>query len=337
MNISEATIKVTSEDLISIIQEVILLAKIKGLEISSMVFDEGMLVLKGTYKFKIKIPFEIKLRFIYLEDNLLKLKIEKISIAKLGIFSFIKKFALKKALKDFMVIGIITYKDQVCIELNTLFTIIPYVTLQLNEINVSDEDIFIKIKEISFNMDKKYVEFEEAMKRNEKIQNVWELNLKKEKNEEKVVLNAENKVEDRYTLIRDNIENSVTCDYKDLLKYALIIPDIMALIYRLIKDKRVENKYKIILGGVITYIASPIDIIPDKIPFIGKVDELALIFFALDKIINQVPDEVILQNWEGEENIILTIKEGVKVITSAVGGNNVDKVFNYINFGIKNI
>ncbi|AWZ49239.1 hypothetical protein C3495_10620 [Clostridiaceae bacterium 14S0207] len=111
----------------------------------------------------------------------------------------------------------------------------------------------------------------------------------------------------------------------------------MALIYRLIKDKRVENKYKIILGGVITYIASPIDIIPDKIPFIGKVDELALIFFALDKIINQVPDEVILQNWEGEENIILTIKEGVKVITSAVGGNNVDKVFNYINFGIKNI
>ncbi|AWZ49240.1 hypothetical protein C3495_10625 [Clostridiaceae bacterium 14S0207] len=186
MNISEATIKVTSEDLISIIQEVILLAKIKGLEISSTVFDEGMLVLKGTYKFKIKIPFEIKLRFIYLEDNLLKLKIEKISIAKLGIFSFIKKFALKKALKDFMVIGIITYKDQVCIELNTLFTIIPYVTLQLNEINVSDEDIFIKIKEISFNMDKKYVEFEEAMKRNEKIQNVWELNLKKRKMKKKL-------------------------------------------------------------------------------------------------------------------------------------------------------
>lgn len=337
MNISEATIKVTSEDLISIIQDVILLAKIKGLEISFTTFNKGMLVLKGTYKFKIKIPFEIKLRFIYLEDNLLKLKIEKISIAKLGIFSFIKKFALKKALKDFMVIGIITYKDQVCIELNTLFTIIPYVTLQLNEINVNDDDIFIKIKGLSFNMDKKYIEFEEAMKRNEKIQNVWELNLKKEKSEDKIVLNTENKVEDGYTLIRDNIEKSVTCDYKDLLKYALIIPDIMALIYRLIKDQRVENKYKIILGGVITYIASPIDIIPDKIPFIGKVDELALIFFALDKIINQVPDEVIFQNWEGEENIILTIKEGVKVIKSAVGGNNVDKVFNYINFGIKNI
>ena len=63
--------------------------------------------------------------------------------------------------------------------------------------------------------------------------------------------------------------------------YILIIPDIVALIYRLLKDKRVPVKTKIIISSVICYIAVPSDLIPDKIPFVGKIDDIAVVLTAV--------------------------------------------------------
>jgi uncharacterized membrane protein YkvA (DUF1232 family) len=76
---------------------------------------------------------------------------------------------------------------------------------------------------------------------------------------------------------------------------------------------------------------SPIDILPDSIPFVGRIDDIALAFFALDKIINSVPEKVILENWQGKDNIIYIVKEGVGYITNIVGGKNVAKVISFIS------
>lgn len=339
MNISNAEVLLNEEDLLSILKDVITYGNIKGLEVSKVNYEEDLINIKGTYKFKIRIPFSIKLSFMYLKDNFLKLKINKISIAKLGIFSFIKNFALKKLLKDFMVIGIISHKGEVCLELNTLFTIVPYVSLILDEVRIEKDKLLVKVKEINVDLNKKYLKFEEAMKKNEKIQNVWELNPKKVKIQEDFTkkLNKDNKVEDMYSAVRNNIEMKTQEDYKDIVKCALVLPDLIALLYRLFKDPRVPKKEKIILGGVMGYIVMPIDIIPDKIPFVGKIDELALVFFSLDKIINSIPEEVVIQNWEGEENVILIIKEGISFINPMVGGENVAKIFSFIDSGFKGI
>ncbi|MFX0548155.1 YkvA family protein [Hathewaya histolytica] len=337
MNISNVKILLSEEDLLSIFKEIIVYGKIKGLDISSVNFEGDKLNIKGTYKFKIKIPFSVKISFMYLKDNMLKLKINKVSIASLGIFTFIKNFALRKLLKDFMVIGIISYKDQVCIELDTLFTIIPYVSLILKNIDLKEDKLFVECEKLDVNIEKKYITFNEALKANEKIKNVWELNEKPEIYEEKP-LNHKNKIEDGYSIIRNDIESSANnTEYKNAIKYALILPDLIALLYRLFKEPRVDRTSKIILGTVMAYIATPIDIIPNKIPFVGKIDELALVFFAFDRILNSVPQEVILQNWEGNDDIIFIIKEGVSFIKPLVGGENVDKIFSFINSGLKNI
>lgn len=339
MNISNAEVVLNEGDLLSILNDIINYGNIKGLEISEVNYKEGNINIKGTYKFKIKIPFNIKLSVMYLEDNLLKLKINKISIAKLGIFSFIKNFALKRLLKDFMVIGIISGKGEVCLELNTLFTIVPYVSLILDEVIVKEDKLLVRAKDINIDLNKKYLKFEEAMKNNEKIQNVWELNPKKieVKEEFKNKLNEYNKIEDMYSVIRSNIHNKIDKDYRDIAQYVLILPDLIALIYRLFKDPRVPKKEKIILGGVMGYIAMPIDIIPDKIPFIGRVDELALVSFSLDRIINSIPEEVVIQNWQGEEDVILIIKQGIEIMNPLVGGKNVEKIFSFIDSGFTNI
>lgn len=337
MNISNVDIKVTREDLSSIINDIIDFAKLEDLEISSIDFKEGQLVLTGTYNFKIRIPFQLNLTFMYVKDNFLKLKISKFKVAKIGIASFIKKIALKKALSDFMVIGIISHDDEICIELDTIFTIVPYVTLELHDVSVHDDFITLAAENVQFSMNKNFIEFEEAMKTNEKIKSVQELNPKKEEKEIEINLDDENKVKDTYSCIRSGVAKNVCKDYSDILQCALILPDMIALIYRLIKDPRVDRKNKIILGVVTAYTVSPIDIIPDKIPFIGKIDELALVFFALDRLVNTVPEAVILQNWQGKENIILTIKEGISFIKPFVGADNIDKISGYINMASKNI
>ncbi len=58
----------------------------------------------------------------------------------------------------------------------------------------------------------------------------------------------------------------------------MLIPDITVLLYRLLKDKRVDVKTKTLVVSVLSYIVSPVDIIPSFIPFIGQIDDFAVVF-----------------------------------------------------------
>ena len=110
----------------------------------------------------------------------------------------------------------------------------------------------------------------------------------------------------------------------------MIVPDFLALLYRLFKDERVDKKTKAVVGVALGYLASPIDILPDSIPFIGKIDDVAIIFFVLNKIVNDIPENVLLENWQGQEDIIKIIKEGVNYINSAVGGETIESIWGKI-------
>lgn len=94
----------------------------------------------------------------------------------------------------------------------------------------------------------------------------------------------------------------------EIAQFLMLLPDLFMLVSRLIIDKRVPAGKKVFLAGVIAYIISPIDIIPDFIPFIGYTDDLFLVIFALDNLLNNVTDNVIIENWSGKENIIDLIR-----------------------------
>ena len=82
-----------------------------------------------------------------------------------------------------------------------------------------------------------------------------------------------------------------------------LIPNFLKLLYRLLKDSRVPNAEKAVLIGAIAYVISPIDLIPDFIPFIGEVDDLYVVSLTILRLLNRAPAEVVHEHWEGGGDI----------------------------------
>ncbi|MCD6182388.1 MAG: DUF1232 domain-containing protein [Candidatus Cloacimonetes bacterium] len=87
-------------------------------------------------------------------------------------------------------------------------------------------------------------------------------------------------------------------------EYVMALPDFFILLIRLAMDSRVSKGQKFFLAGIIAYIMSPIDIIPDFIPVIGYVDDLVLVVYGLNLILNELSPAVLLDNWSGSQDVL---------------------------------
>ncbi len=105
-----------------------------------------------------------------------------------------------------------------------------------------------------------------------------------------------------------------------LKEYALLAPRLVRLVWRLSRDPRVPARTKAILLIVVGYLASPIDLVPDFIAGIGFADDLLVAAFALDQILNRVPETVVREHWDGDEDVLLIIKEILDIASGFVPG-----------------
>lgn len=105
------------------------------------------------------------------------------------------------------------------------------------------------------------------------------------------------------------------------------IPDLGKLLVKLTRDPRVPTKNKLIFGGVAAYLFLPIDFIPDFIPGIGQIDELALIALGLDAMVNRVPPEVVAEHWDGDGDVLDVIRRILSGVTSFIPENIKQKLF----------
>lgn len=106
----------------------------------------------------------------------------------------------------------------------------------------------------------------------------------------------------------------------DIKEYLLLVPRLVKLLWRLARDPRVPARTKatlFLLGG---YIASPIDLIPDALPGIGQLDDIAVIAFVLDQMLNRVPEDIVREHWEGDEDILEVVQEILDISTAFVPG-----------------
>jgi uncharacterized membrane protein YkvA (DUF1232 family) len=67
------------------------------------------------------------------------------------------------------------------------------------------------------------------------------------------------------------------------------------LLAELVVDERVPWSRKAILGLAAAYVLSPIDLIPDFIPFISRVDDVMITIIALDLFLEGVPKELMIE------------------------------------------
>ncbi|MBU3202606.1 YkvA family protein [Clostridium algidicarnis] len=304
-------VKLSEEDLIGIIDEYL---NVEGLKIKSILINEFIQVI-GSYKKVIDIPFKLTLAFGSFYNNEINLKLTSLKVYKIGVISPLKKYTLKKVIEDLKQKGVYVKEDNVTLDLNILLKAVPYVTFKLDYIELlkSYVEVSVSTLEISLNKSVESLKIEDVK-------------------EDIIYDDIENleKVKDGYSITREKVTQNLPERYKETIEWAMIIPDILSLIYRIFKDKRVKTKTKIALGTSITYLALPFDIIPDRIPFIGKIDEFAVAFFAINRIVNDVPLPIILENWEGKNNIIVVLKEAITYINKFSGGTNVDKLYNVI-------
>ncbi len=82
----------------------------------------------------------------------------------------------------------------------------------------------------------------------------------------------------------------------------LLLPNVVKLLYRLSRDPRVPRRRRITMGFVAAYLVSPIDLIPDAVPVLGGIDDLLIMAFAVDYLLEASPDEVIEEHWDGSED-----------------------------------
>jgi len=86
--------------------------------------------------------------------------------------------------------------------------------------------------------------------------------------------------------------------------FIMFLPNMVAMLARMIKDPRVPTAEKALFIGAIVYVISPLDFIPDVLPFIGQVDDIYVVALTLLRLMSKTDESVIRQHWHGGGDIV---------------------------------
>jgi uncharacterized membrane protein YkvA (DUF1232 family) len=95
--------------------------------------------------------------------------------------------------------------------------------------------------------------------------------------------------------------------------YMKQLPNYLRLLGGLLMDRRVSTVDKLLVAGAMAYIAMPLDLIPDFIPFIGEVDDVFVLVLALQRLISNAGRQVLMAHWSGsmEDLADINLKEAL--------------------------
>ncbi len=71
------------------------------------------------------------------------------------------------------------------------------------------------------------------------------------------------------------------------------VPMYARLVWALAIDARVSPSRKAILVGAVGYVAVGRDLIPDDIPILGGIDDMAVVVLAVELFLDGIPDEIL--------------------------------------------
>ena len=103
-------------------------------------------------------------------------------------------------------------------------------------------------------------------------------------------------------------------------RYLLFAPDLFHLLCGLVGDRAVPLRDKALLGAVIIYFFSPVDLLPEiLLGPIGYLDDIALMAFALNVIINRTDPAIVRRHWAGEEDVLEVVRKILGSVDKAIG------------------
>lgn len=91
-----------------------------------------------------------------------------------------------------------------------------------------------------------------------------------------------------------------------------LLPDVLRLVARLARDRRVPRSARVRLWLLLGYLALPFDLVPDFIPVLGYADDAIVVGWVLRSVIRAAGPEVVAEHWPGTS-------EGLAVVRRLVG------------------
>ena len=85
------------------------------------------------------------------------------------------------------------------------------------------------------------------------------------------------------------------------------IPDCIVLVTRLARDPRVPRRRKLLLLGLVGYLALPFDLVPDFIPVAGQLDDAIIVALVLRHLVRAGGEPLIRELWPGPERSLALI------------------------------
>src|SRR5207245_7927316 len=82
-------------------------------------------------------------------------------------------------------------------------------------------------------------------------------------------------------------------DVGDVVELIRRLPTYIRLVWALLRDSRVPGQQKLILAGIGAYLVLPLDLIPDFVPVLGQLDDLAVVILGLDLFIRSAPADIV--------------------------------------------
>ena len=91
-----------------------------------------------------------------------------------------------------------------------------------------------------------------------------------------------------------------------------VIPDVLRLLRALVTDGAVPLDVRIVLVGLIAWILSPIDLIPEFIPGLGPLDDVIVAIVAMRYARRRIGIDGISARWTGSD-------DGLRLLVRVIG------------------
>jgi uncharacterized membrane protein YkvA (DUF1232 family) len=76
------------------------------------------------------------------------------------------------------------------------------------------------------------------------------------------------------------------------------------LLKRLLADRRVARRHKVLLAVAVGYLLLPVDIVPDFIPVVGYLDDMLVVTLTVRLVLRQAGPSVVTEHWTGPAHLL---------------------------------
>ena len=81
-----------------------------------------------------------------------------------------------------------------------------------------------------------------------------------------------------------------------------VVPDVLRLLRSLVGDPAAPLDVRVVLVGLVAWIVSPIDLIPEFIPVLGPIDDVVVAVVAMRYVRRRVGVEDLRRRWTGSDD-----------------------------------